>query len=197
MVARVEISRHAQIFAALKAWSQWLSQLQKLAQKEPQYEAECRDMISKVMVSVSAVLRDGNGPDGSRKVLVHSAAHFLVTLTGSVRPPSIWKLREFTELYGGLHQLDLSAEDHRLVVRALTNVLLLPWPDIADQRWDERQRHLTKFLHELTDSFRNTKNVPEFVSDGAVRAQGTMMKGLRCTTFVLDQSAIFWHHKSY
>ena len=75
-------------------------------------------------------------------------------MTGTVRPPSIWKLKEFTELYSNLNHLKLEANDHRLMVKALTNVLLLPWPGITDQRWEERQRHLAKFLRDLTETFR-------------------------------------------
>ena len=75
-------------------------------------------------------------------------------MTGTVRPPSIWKLKEFTELYSNLNHLKLEANDHRLMVKALTNVLLLPWPGITDQRWEERQRHLAKFLRDLTENFR-------------------------------------------
>ena len=71
-----------------------------------------------------------------------------------MRPPSIWKLKEFTELYSSLNHLKLEANDHRLMVKALTNVLLLPWPGITDQRWEERQRHLAKFLRDLTENFR-------------------------------------------
>lgn len=71
-----------------------------------------------------------------------------------MRPPSIWKLKEFTELYSNLNHLKLEANDHRLMVKALTNVLLLPWPGITDQRWEERQRHLAKFLRDLTENFR-------------------------------------------
>ena len=49
----------------------------------------------------------------NRQKLVHSAAHFLGTLTGTVRPPSIWKLKEFTELYACLNHLKLEPNDHR------------------------------------------------------------------------------------
>ena len=119
------------------------------------------------MVAVSAVLKDGT----ERKLLVHSAAHFLVTLTGSVRPPSIWKLKEFTELYSNLHSLNLVPEDHRLMVRALTNVLLLPWRGIPDQRWDERQRHLAKFLQDLTTTFRNIRTMPDFSTSKSVQQE--------------------------
>ena len=54
---------------------------------------------------------------GEHPKLVHSAAHFLVTLTGTVRPPSIWKLKEFTDLYSGVQHLKLQPEAHRLIVR--------------------------------------------------------------------------------
>ena len=62
----------------------------------------------------------------------------MVTLTGTVRPASIWKLKDFTDLYSMIHQLELQSEAHRLLVRSLTNVLLLPWPGTQDQRWDDR-----------------------------------------------------------
>ena len=65
------------------------------------------------------------------------------------------------------------SEDHRLMVRALSNVLLLPWPGITDQRWDERRLHLTKFLHDLTETLRNTRNVPDFATNHAARKQGS------------------------
>ena len=123
------------------------------------------------MVAVSPVLKD-QSPGRNRTLLVHSAAHFLVTLTGSVRPPSIWKLKEFTELYSTLPHLVLSeSEDHRLMVRALSNVLLLPWPGIPDQRWDERRLHLTKFLNELTGTLRNVRSIPDFASNKNAREQ--------------------------
>ena len=48
------------------------------------------------MVAVSPVIKDNQMGSKNRQKLVHSAAHFLGTLTGTVRPPSIWKLKEFT-----------------------------------------------------------------------------------------------------
>ena len=94
----------------------------------------------------------------------------MVTLTGTVRPPSIWKLKEFTELYSGVHNLRLCPEDRRLLVRALTNVLLLHWPGLAEQRWDEREKHLTKFLRDLTGQFRQL-HTDGFASNRSLQAQ--------------------------
>merc|ERR1719322_1471731 len=165
------VQAHAQTLAALKAWCHWLSQLHKLSLEDKSYETECKDLIARIMVAVSPVLKD-QSPGRNRTLLVHSAAHFLVTLTGSVRPPSIWKLKEFTELYSTLPHLVLSeSEDHRLMVRALSNVLLLPWPGIPDQRWDERRLHLTKFLNELTGTLRNVRSIPDFASNKNAREQ--------------------------
>ena len=167
----VSLFSHAQTLAALKAWCHWLSQLHKLSLQDKTYEGECKELIAHIMMAVSPVLKD-QGVGKNRSLLVHSASHFLVTLTGSVRPPSIWKLKEFTELYSSLPHLVLSdSEDHRLMVRALSNVLLLPWPGIAEQRWDERQNYLTKFLHDLTGTLRNVRNMPDFTTNKSAREQ--------------------------
>ncbi len=173
MVVNVVIvfCRHAQALAALKAWCHWLSQLHSLALKDQSYEPQCKDLTSRIVVAVSPVIREGN-VDDRRQKLVHSASHFLVTLTGTVRPPSIWKLKEFTELYSSLNQLKLEPDDHRLIVRSLTNVLLLPWPGIADQRWEERQRHLAKFLRDLTETFRSIRMMPDFPTSKELQEQG-------------------------
>ena len=161
--------RHAQSLATIQAWCVWLSQLHKLSLKDKSWEGECRGLTSRVMAAVSAVLKDGSADPGRTRLLVHSAAHFLVTLTGSVRPPSIWKQKEFTELYSLLPSLNLSPEDHRLMVRALSNVLILPWRGIPDQRWEDRQRYLAKFLQDLTTTFRKIRTVPNFQHNQVVQ----------------------------
>merc|ERR1711899_438521 len=166
------IEVHAQALAALKAWCHWLSQLHSLALKDANFEPQSKDLTSRIMVAVPPVIKDDHMGSKNRLKLVHSAAHFLVTLTGSVRPPSIWKLKEFTELYSSLPHLVLSeSEDHRLMVRALSNVLLLPWPGMPDQRWDERRLHLTKFLNELTGTLRNVRSIPDFATNKNAREQ--------------------------
>ena len=70
------------------------------------------------------------------------------------------------------HLVLSDSEDHRLMVRALSNVLLLPWPGITDQRWDERRLHLTKFLNDLTGTLRSVRTVPDFAANKAAREQG-------------------------
>ena len=159
--------------AALKAWCHWLSQLHSLALKDANFEPQSKDLTSRIMVAVSPVIKDNQMCSKNRQKLVHSAAHFLGTLTGTVRPPSIWKLKEFTELYACLNHLKLEPNDHRLMVKALTNVLLLPWPGIQDQRWDERQRHVAKFLRDMSETFRSIRLVADFPTNKELQTQGT------------------------
>ena len=59
------------------------------------------------------------------------------------------------------------------MVKALTNVLLLPWPGIQDQRWDERQRHVAKFLRDMSETFRSIRLVADFPTNKELQTQGT------------------------
>lgn len=122
-----------------------------------------------LMVAVAPVFRDLHP---TTSPLVHSASHFMVTLTGTVRPPSIWKLKEFTDLYSGIHNLRLPEDDFRLMVRALANVLLLHWPGLDQQRWEERCKHLSKFLRDITAALRHLRHVDGFASDKQLQTNG-------------------------
>ena len=163
----VDVQAHS--LAALKAWCHWLAMLHTASLKNPSYESQCRELTSRVTLAAVTVVKEGGGaaadksaPSSSSSVLVHSAVHFLVTLTGTVRPPSIWKLKEFTDLYAGAQRLSLSPEDNRLLVRSLANVLLLHWPGLSEQRWEERQKHLAKFLRDVTKDFRDVRSAHGF-----------------------------------
>ena len=106
----VSLLRQAHTLAALKAWCHWLSSLHTVSLKNDSYEPQCRDLTSRITVAVASVVKEPQSPP---PVLVHAASHFMVTLTATVRPPSIWKLKEFTDLYATVHQLNLSEEDFR------------------------------------------------------------------------------------
>ncbi len=170
-------NRQAHTLAALKAWCHWLAMLHTASLKNPLYESQCRELTSRVTLAAVTVVKEGSQEeeekDGAKSVLVHSAVHFLVTLTGTVRPPSIWKLKEFTDLYAGAQRLSLSPDDHRLLVRSLTNVLLLHWPGLSEQRWEERQKHLAKFLRDVNKDFRNIRATQGFEQNIEMQKLGT------------------------
>ena len=94
-----------------------------------------------------------------------------MTLTGTVRPPSIWKQKDFTDLYSQVQQLGLESEAQRLLVRSLTNVLLLQWPGTQEQKWDDRRKHAAKFLKDLTEKFRSLKLQENFGGDRQLQQQ--------------------------
>ena len=148
-VGRHFIESQAETIAALKAWCHWLAALHSESLQDSSYTWPCNDLTSNIVRQVVTVIKDTSTP-----ALTHSGAHFLVTLTGTVRPPSIWKLKDFTDLYNMISQLELENQAHRLLVRSLTNVLLLPWPGTQEQKWDDRRKHLAKFLRDLTETFR-------------------------------------------
>jgi len=169
--SKVNINRsfvkcHAHTIAALKAWCYWLAALHSESLQDSTYTWICSDLTSSIVREVVLVIKDTSSPE-----LTHSASHFLVTLTGTVRPPSIWKLKDFTDLYNMMNHLNLQNEAHRLIVRSLCNVLLLHWPGIQEQKWDDRRKHLTKFLKDLTENFRSLKSRPGFGTDLVLQKQ--------------------------
>lgn len=190
-MARLLMDCQAHTLAALQAWCHWLAALHSEALQDSSYTWVCSDLTSRIVVAAVASLREPATP-----ALTHAAAHFLVTLTGTVRPPSIWKVKEFTDLYTAVpraQELRLGGEAHRLAVRALSNVLLLHWPGIPEQKWEERRKHLAKFLRDLTEGFRGLKADPAFPSDRALQAaaEGTIVTSLQMlgdlVTNVLDE----------
>ena len=86
----------AATLAALQAWCHWLAALHSEALQDSSHTWVCSDLTNRIVVATVAGLREGEGR------LSHAASHFLVTLTGTVRPPSIWKVKEFTDLYTSL-----------------------------------------------------------------------------------------------
>jgi hypothetical protein len=82
---------HAQVLAALKAWCHWLAQLHAEHAVKPLYDQLVSDMVNS---SVPLLVRRGEPPK-----LCHSAAHLLVTLTGTVRPPRMWELQPIRDMY--------------------------------------------------------------------------------------------------
>ncbi|PNF22047.1 Exportin-6 [Cryptotermes secundus] len=140
------IEVHAQVLAALKAWCHWLAQLHTEDTMKPLYDHLVSDMVNS---SVPLLARRGEPSK-----LCHSAAHLLVTLTGTVRPPRIWELQPIRDMYHVAASLTyLLPEAQRLVQLALCNTLLQPSPGMTDQLWDLRYKLLANLIDSLTADF--------------------------------------------
>nr|CAD7589242.1 unnamed protein product [Timema genevievae] len=130
---------HAQVLAALKSWCHWMVPVER------------QNLIPGLLGSVVPLLTTPGEP----AKLCHSAAHLLATVTAMVRPPQIWELEIIRDLYRLVPTLqNLQPETYRLVQRAMCNTLLLVWPGVSDQLWDQRHKLLTALLNSLVSDFR-------------------------------------------
>nr|CAD7264735.1 unnamed protein product [Timema shepardi] len=130
---------HAQVLAALKSWCHWMVPVER------------HNLIPGLLGSVVPILTTPGEP----AKLCHSAAHLLATITATARPPQIWELEIIRDLYRLVPTLqNLQPETYRLVQRAMCNTLLLVWPGVSDQLWDQRHKLLSALLDSLVSDFR-------------------------------------------
>ncbi|OWK49693.1 Exportin-6 [Lonchura striata] len=130
------IDVHAQSLAALQAYSHWLAQFySEVHRQNPE------QFISLVSTALEAIT-----PLISCKVqekLLLSACHLLVSLATTVRPVFLISIPAVQKVFNSI--TDTSAQRlpdkaQVLVCRALSNVLLLPWPNLpeSEQQWAVR-----------------------------------------------------------
>ncbi|KAF4514168.1 UNVERIFIED_CONTAM: hypothetical protein B566_EDAN019328, partial [Ephemera danica] len=124
---------HAHVLAALKAWAPWLGVV-----------PEARELALEGARAVLTSFGTPNDPPPP-PLVAHAAAHTLLSLTAALRCPQLGNLPEMQAL---LQQ----APDRRLVLRSLANILLLPWPGIADtaQQWPQRQALYQRLMEAIT-----------------------------------------------
>nr|CAD7394157.1 unnamed protein product [Timema cristinae] len=145
---------HAQVLAALKSWCHWMVPVER------------HNLIPGLLGSVVPILTTPGEP----AKLCHSAAHLLATITAMARPPQIWELEIIRDLYRLVPTLqNLQPETYRLVQRAMCNTLLLVWPGVSDQLWDQRHKLLSALLDSLVSDFRRLgANPPPQIPDSQV-----------------------------
>ncbi|XP_074053478.1 exportin-6 isoform X2 [Macrotis lagotis] len=150
------IDVHAQSLAALQAYSHWLAQFYSEAHRQnPQ------QFISLVSTAMEAVT-----PLISSKVqekLLLSACHLLVSLATTVRPVFLISIPAVQKVFNRI--TDSSAQPlvdkaQVLVCRALSNVLLLPWPNLpeSEQQWAVRSTNHASLISALTRDYRHLKS---------------------------------------
>nr|DBA19354.1 TPA: hypothetical protein GDO54_015205 [Pyxicephalus adspersus] len=147
--------KHAQSLAALQAYSHWLARFYSEVQRQNQQQ----------FISIISTAMEALPPLISTKVqekLLLSACHLLVSVATTVRPvfliniPAVQKV--FSRVTDNAAQR-LPEEAQVLLCRALSNVLLLPWPNIPEpeQQWGERSSHHSTLLSSLTRDYRELK----------------------------------------
>uniref|UniRef100_A0A3Q3ACL7 Exportin 6 n=1 Tax=Kryptolebias marmoratus TaxID=37003 RepID=A0A3Q3ACL7_KRYMA len=147
------IDVHAQALAALQAYSHWLAQF--YSEVHGQNQSQFINLIT------SAV--DASSPLITTKVpekLLLSACHLTVSITSTVRPVFMVTLPAVQNIFNLIttenHTHRLPQEAHIFVCRALSNMLLLPWPNLpeSEQQWQSRSSSHANLLAALTRQYR-------------------------------------------
>ncbi|XP_077590273.1 exportin-6 [Stigmatopora nigra] len=146
------IDVHAQALAALQAYSHWLAQ----------FYSEVHNQNQSQFVNLITSAMDASSPLITTKVpekLQLCACHLMVSITFTVRPVFMVTLPAVQNVFNLITQNQtrrLPLEAHLLVCRALSNMLLLPWPNLpeSDQQWQTRSSNHANMLVALTREYR-------------------------------------------
>ncbi|KAG7459781.1 hypothetical protein MATL_G00214320 [Megalops atlanticus] len=147
------IDVHAQSLAALQAYTHWLAQFYSEVQRQNQAR----------FVSLITSTMDATAPLISAKVpekLLLSACHLMVSIATTVRPVFLVTVPAVQNIFNLItdHSLArrLPQEAQVLVCRALSNMLLLPWPNLpeSEQQWHTRSTNHASLLAALTRNYR-------------------------------------------
>uniref|UniRef100_G1LX17 Exportin-6 n=1 Tax=Ailuropoda melanoleuca TaxID=9646 RepID=G1LX17_AILME len=149
------IDVHAQSLAALQAYSHWLAQ----------YCSEAHRQNTQQFVTLISTTMDAVTPLISTKVqdkLLLSACHLLVSLATTVRPVFLISIPAVQKVFNRI--TDASAQRlvdkaQVLVCRALSNILLLPWPNLPEneQQWPVRSINHASLISALSRDYRDLK----------------------------------------
>ncbi|MEE6497274.1 hypothetical protein FKM82_002687 [Ascaphus truei] len=146
---------HAQALAALQAYSHWLARFYSEVQRQNPQQ----------FVSIISTAMEALAPLISTKVqdkLLLSACHLLVSVATTVRPVFLLNIPAVQKVFSRVTDSSaqrLPEEAQLLLCRALSNVLLLPWPSLqeSEQQWGERSSHHATLLSALTREYRQLK----------------------------------------
>ncbi|CAM4336587.1 unnamed protein product [Leuciscus chuanchicus] len=167
------IDVHAQSLAALQAYSHWLAQFCGEVQRQ-QDQTQFVDLIRSSMDATTPLI-NAKVPE---KLLL-SACHLLVSMSTTVRPVFLVSLPAVQNIFNLItenHNHRLPQEAHVLVCRALSNMLLLPWPSLpeAEQQWPSRSSNHARLLSSLTQQYRLLPRPPNHHPNSKAVIQQTL-----------------------
>ncbi|XP_063286607.1 exportin-6 isoform X3 [Pelobates fuscus] len=159
---------HAQSLAALQAYSHWLAR----------FYSEVQRQNPEQFISIISTAMEALPPLISTKVqekLLLSACHLLVSIATTVRPVFLINIPAVQKVFSRVTDSSaqrLPEEAQVLLCRALSNVLLLPWPNVTEteQQWAERSNHHTNLLSALTREYRLLKGSAPPARKGQIEA---------------------------
>uniref|UniRef100_A0A8C1RLY5 Exportin 6 n=1 Tax=Cyprinus carpio TaxID=7962 RepID=A0A8C1RLY5_CYPCA len=171
------IDVHAQSLAALQAYSHWLAQFCGEVQRQ-QDQTQFMDLITSSMAATTPLI-NAKVPE---KLLL-SACHLLVSMATTVRPVFLVSLPAVQNIFNLItenHNHRLPQEAQVLVCRALSNMLLLPWPSLpeAEQQWPNRSANHARLLSSLTHQYRLLPRPPSHHHNTVIQQTLCVLKDL-------------------
>ncbi|KAK3889634.1 hypothetical protein Pcinc_006379 [Petrolisthes cinctipes] len=149
---------HAQVLSTLRAWVHWLSQLygQQFVQVYPggtqthQHQDTCHTINKQMLVAATNVLNVG-----APALIVNCGVQLLLSLSVMVRSPIALEMNQVQSLYVQAPAISSDIKVRGLILRALVNFLLLPWPSfVVDHKLETRKHHLSSFVNSFTSDVR-------------------------------------------
>ncbi|CAL8273014.1 unnamed protein product [Lota lota] len=180
------IDVHAQALAALQAYSHWLAQFYSEVQRQNQ--TRFMSLITSAVDASSPLLN----PKVPEKLLL-SACHLLVSMASTVRPVFLVSLPAVQSTFRLITENNapgLPPEAHMLVCRALSNMLLLPWPSLpeSEQQWQTRSSSHANLVAALTQDYRTLRGTTSLPQRSAelVNMKAVMQQTLPVLREVVD-----------
>lgn len=156
------IEVHAQGLAALQAYCHWMAQYYLETHRQQQHQEKFVTLISKAVDALIPLLNK----DVPQRISL-PASHLLNSLATTVRPSFMTVLENIQKLFhdvnsGALSKLPLEVQT--LVIRSLSNALVLPWPNKADneQEWEVRSQNHHSFIESIKQPFKGVVETPGF-----------------------------------
>ncbi|KAG5279727.1 hypothetical protein AALO_G00080950 [Alosa alosa] len=175
------IDVHAQSLAALQAYSHWLAQFCSEVQRQ-QDQTRFANLITSSMAATTPLISAKVLPCRTQQVpekLLLSACHLLVSMATTVRPVFLVSLPPVQNIFNLItenHNHQLPHEAHVLVCRALSNMLLLPWPCLpeSEQQWPSRSSSHGRLVSTLTQQYRLLPRPPAYHHNNKTVMQQTL-----------------------
>ncbi|KAK2571880.1 Exportin-6 [Acropora cervicornis] len=149
------IEVHAQGLAALQAYCHWMAQYYLETHRQQQHQEKFVALISQAVDALVPLLNK----DVPQRISL-PASHLLNSIASTVRPSFMMALEKIQNLFhdvnsGALSELPLEVQT--LVIRSLSNALVLPWPSKADNE----QSH-QRFIEHIKSPLKGVVEAPGF-----------------------------------
>jgi hypothetical protein len=146
--------RNCEIVYSLRTWTYWLGRYYSeivLTDNCSATESQTFHEMLSVAADVLCFSLDNRSSIHSSIVLAN--ANFFLTLINSIRSQHIFSLPWVQTLIENVHTLkdSLESDTFRVLNKAVSSLLLLPWQSVSEQQWDRRTAMYNQYMKHVTE----------------------------------------------